>query len=101
MPLFLRVSATEWLEEALPDEPSWRVEDTLVVGPVGSITNGVVTQGVLDRGQADVVLVGRFFKKNPAAVWSFASDLGVEIKVANQIEWGFLNRGGTRQENRL
>ncbi|KAG6377375.1 hypothetical protein JVT61DRAFT_15171 [Boletus reticuloceps] len=126
MPLFLRyvvyictqlieltaVSATEWLEEALPDEPSWRVEDTvrlasilaehgvdfldvssggshpkaiikageayqapfahtvkqavgdkLVVGSVGSITNGVVAQGVMDRGQADVVLVGRFFKR--------------------------------------
>ncbi|KAH9940202.1 FMN-linked oxidoreductase [Epithele typhae] len=29
MPLFLRVSATEWLEESLPDTPSWRVEDTV------------------------------------------------------------------------
>ncbi|KAG1845484.1 hypothetical protein DFJ58DRAFT_664286, partial [Suillus subalutaceus] len=36
MPLFLRylrvhkmISATEWLEEALPNEPSWRVEDTV------------------------------------------------------------------------
>lgn len=25
----LRVSATEWLEEVLPDEPSWRLEDTV------------------------------------------------------------------------
>lgn len=107
------------MEEALPDEPSWRVEDTvrlasvlaehgvdfldvssggshpktiikggvayqapfaqavkqavgdkLVVGSVGSITNGVVAQEVLDKGQADVVLVGRYFQKNPAAVWS-------------------------------
>ncbi|KAI9569891.1 hypothetical protein HD554DRAFT_2019445 [Boletus coccyginus] len=147
MPLFLRVSATEWLEEALPDEPSWRVEDTvrlagilaehgvdfldvssggnhpkavikegtayqapfahavkqavgnkLVVGSVGSIANGVVAQGVLDKGQADVVLVGRFFQKNPSAVWSFASDLGVEIKVANQIEWGITGRKGTAKK---
>jgi 2,4-dienoyl-CoA reductase-like NADH-dependent reductase (Old Yellow Enzyme family) len=114
-----RVSATEWLEEALPNEPSWRVEDTvklagilaergidfldissggnhpkaimklgpayqapfaeavkqavgdkLVVGCVGSITSGKIAQEVLDKGQADVVLVGRYFQKNPAAVWA-------------------------------
>jgi 2,4-dienoyl-CoA reductase-like NADH-dependent reductase (Old Yellow Enzyme family) len=114
-----RVSATEWLEEALPNEPSWRVEDTvklagilsergvdfldvssggnhpkaimkggpayqapfaeavkqavedkLVVGSVGSITNGKIAQEVLDKGQADVILVGRQFQKNPAAVWA-------------------------------
>ncbi|KAG1837225.1 hypothetical protein DFJ58DRAFT_816491 [Suillus subalutaceus] len=143
MPLFLRISATEWLEEeALPDEPSWRVEDTvrlagilaehgvdfldvssggnhpkaimksgpayqapfaqavkqalgdkLVVGCVGSIANGKVAQEVLDKGQADVVLVGRQFQKNPASVWAFASDLGVAIKIANQIGWGFGGRG--------
>ena len=29
MPIFLRVSATDWLEEVMPDEPSWRVEDTV------------------------------------------------------------------------
>lgn len=115
----IRVSATEWLEEALPDEPSWRVEDTvrlasilaehgvdfldvssggnhpkailkcgtayqapfahavkqavgdkLVVGSVGSITSGIIAQEVLDKGQADVVLVGRSFQKNPGVVWS-------------------------------
>ncbi|KAJ5173265.1 hypothetical protein N7492_005858 [Penicillium capsulatum] len=29
MPIFLRVSATDWLEEAMPQEPSWRKEDTV------------------------------------------------------------------------
>ncbi|KAI0323480.1 FMN-linked oxidoreductase, partial [Cubamyces sp. BRFM 1775] len=29
MPLFLRISATDWLEESLPNEPSWRSEDTV------------------------------------------------------------------------
>ncbi|RPD53684.1 FMN-linked oxidoreductase [Lentinus tigrinus ALCF2SS1-7] len=29
MPLFFRISATEWLEEVFPDEPSWRSEDTV------------------------------------------------------------------------
>ncbi|KAG1748345.1 uncharacterized protein EDB91DRAFT_1113550 [Suillus paluster] len=150
MPLFLRVSATEWLEEALPNEPSWRVEDTvklagilaehgvdfldvssggshpkaitksgpayqapfaqavkqavgdkLVVGSVGAITDGKIAQEVLDKGQADVVLVGRQFQKNPATVWAFASDLGVAIKVANQIGWGFVGRGGQSTQKKV
>ncbi|KAA1475254.1 FMN-linked oxidoreductase [Dentipellis sp. KUC8613] len=29
MPLFVRVSATDWLEETLPNTPSWRSEDTV------------------------------------------------------------------------
>ncbi|KAG6819981.1 hypothetical protein H0H93_006811 [Arthromyces matolae] len=144
MPLFLRISATDWLEEVKPDEPSWRSEDTvrlapilhahgvdfldvstggnhpeqkikggpayqapfahdvkkaldssstLVVGSVGAITDGLPAQGVLDKGQADAIFVGRNFIKNPGTVWAFAEDLGVEIKVANQIGWGFKGRG--------
>jgi 2,4-dienoyl-CoA reductase-like NADH-dependent reductase (Old Yellow Enzyme family) len=122
----------------MPDEPSWRIEDTvrlaellaehgvdfldvssgglhrsqrivvgdayqahfaeavkrqlgdrLFVGAVGSITNGKIAQGVLDKGQADAVLVGRMFQKNPGTVWSFADDLGVDIHLARQIEMGF------------
>nr|VWO99089.1 Chaperone protein dnaJ 2 [Ganoderma boninense] len=34
MPLFFRVSATEWLEESLPNEPSWRLEDTVKLANV-------------------------------------------------------------------
>lgn len=138
------ISATEWLEESLPDEPSWRSEDTvklagilaqhgvdfldvstggnspaqkvrtgasrayqvpfaeavkkahgidtpsgLFVGTVGGITNGTLAQEILDKGQADVVLVGRQFQKEPATVWAFARELGVHIKVAHQIGWGF------------
>lgn len=29
IPIFLRISATEWLEESLPDEDSWKLEDTI------------------------------------------------------------------------
>ncbi|GAD99260.1 NADH-dependent flavin oxidoreductase, putative [Paecilomyces variotii No. 5] len=29
MPVFLRISATEWLEESLPGEDSWKLEDTI------------------------------------------------------------------------
>ena len=64
----------------------------LVVGSVGSITDGHIAQAVLDKGQADVIFVGRQFQKNPATVWEFANDLGVEIRKANQIGWGFVGR---------
>ncbi|EAW11329.1 NADH:flavin oxidoreductase/NADH oxidase [Aspergillus clavatus NRRL 1] len=29
MPIFLRVSATDWLEESQPNQPSWQVQDTV------------------------------------------------------------------------
>ncbi|KAI6096790.1 hypothetical protein EV401DRAFT_2057573 [Pisolithus croceorrhizus] len=142
MPLFFRISATDWLEESLPNEPSWRSEDTvkfasiladhgvdfldvstggsspravvvrkavayqapfaeavkkalgdrIVVGTVGSITDGHIAQEVLDKGQADVIFVGRQFLKNPASVWAFASDAGVAMKLAHQIGWPFAGR---------
>ncbi|KAI0376000.1 FMN-linked oxidoreductase [Pilatotrama ljubarskyi] len=141
MPLFFRVSASEWLEEVFPDQPSWRSEDTvrlagilaehgvdlidvsssgnhpaqkiktgpayqahfseavkkahgdkILVGAVGSINDGKLAQSVLDKGQADVIFVGRMFQKNPGLVWTFADDLGVEIHVAGQIAWGFRGR---------
>ena len=65
---------------------------SLVVGSVGGITDGHVAQKVLDNGQADVVLVGRAFLKNPGSVWAFADALGVEVNQANQIHWAFKGR---------
>ncbi len=142
-----RISGSENLETSLPDEPSWRVEDTariapilaahgidfldvssggnhyaqkavvgpayqaplahaakkaapnLVVGAVGLITDGHIAQGVLDKGQADAVLVGRGFQKNPGLVWSFAEDLDVEVTLANQIHWGFRGRRGKPKQS--
>ena len=29
-----RISATDWLEEVAPDEPSWRTEDTVRIAPI-------------------------------------------------------------------
>jgi 2,4-dienoyl-CoA reductase-like NADH-dependent reductase (Old Yellow Enzyme family) len=133
------ISATDFLEESLPQEPSWRSAETvklarilathgvdfldvsgggnhpaqkirgvgtaayqapfahdvkqalgdkLLVGSVGAITNGLIAEDVLEKGHADAVLVGRQFQKNPGSVWAFAEDLGVDIYVAHQIEWG-------------
>lgn len=145
MPLFLRVSATDWLTESKPEWESWKLEDTvkfatvlaekgdvdfldissagnspsqkvtpfdgptthfplskaikdavgdrMAVGIVGGINNGKLAEQLLQDGNLDAALVGRHFQKNPAAVWQFAEDLGVEVKVANQIGWGFAARG--------
>ncbi|KAF9528423.1 hypothetical protein CPB83DRAFT_854595 [Crepidotus variabilis] len=34
MPIFVRVSGSEWLEEVAPTEPSWRSEDTAHLAPI-------------------------------------------------------------------
>jgi 2,4-dienoyl-CoA reductase-like NADH-dependent reductase (Old Yellow Enzyme family) len=73
-----------------------RLGNRLLVGCVGSITEGKQAEGLLRDGKADVVLVGRQFQRRPALVWDWADDLGVKIKAANQIEWGFVGRGSAR-----
>ncbi|KAL5511398.1 OYE32_3 [Sanghuangporus vaninii] len=151
-PLFLRISATEWLEESLPGEPSWTIQDTvklagilaahgvdlldvssgglhpaqkvtvsykayqaplaeavkkahgidtssgLLVSAVGLITTGQLAEEILELGMADAVFVGRQFQKEPGTVLAFAEQLGVKIKIANQIEWGL--KLGTRSRHR-
>lgn len=64
---------------------------------VGSITTGQQANQLLEEG-LDVVMIGRTFQKNPAVVWSFAEELGVEINVANQIRWGFGGRPGAPKQ---
>ncbi|KAF1953765.1 NADPH dehydrogenase [Byssothecium circinans] len=140
MPLFLRISATDWLEDS--DIESWtldqtiklaeiladkgvdlldvssagnhekqkikagpgyqepfakaikdKVGDKLLVGTVGSITEGKQANGYLENDNLDVVFAGRMFQKNPGLVWAWADDLGVEVRWANQIRWGFGGRG--------
>ena len=148
MPLFIRVSATDWLTRSRPDLPSWTLEDTcrlaklladdgqvdffdvssggnhpdqkfetepgaptmhyplsravkaavgdrLAVGVVGGIKDGKTANSMLEDGGIDAAIVGRHFQKNPATVWQFAEDLGVDVKVANQIGWAFSVRGST------
>ena len=67
--------------------------DKILIGTVGGIKTGSIAEDVLSSGMADVVFVGRQFQKDPASVWTFAEDLGVKVKVAHQIEWGFRGRG--------
>lgn len=60
----------------------------MAVGTVGTITSGKQANELLEDG-LDLAIVGRMFQKNPAIVWTWAEELGVEINVANQIAWGF------------
>ena len=145
MPLLLRISATDWLEEDPDISESWKIEDTirlaevlaemgvdlldvssgglspkqkvkagpgyqapfakaikeklgikLAVGTVGSITDGKQANQLLEEG-LDLAIAGRMFQKNPALVWQWAEDLGVQINVANQIRWGFGGRPGIKK----
>lgn len=140
MPLFLRVSATDWLDEAgiegwtvdqtvklaeilatkgvdlldvssgglhekqhIHGGPGYqepfakavkdKVGDKMLVGTVGSITDGKQANGYLEKDNLDLAFAGRMFQKNPGLVWAWADDLGVEGRWANQIRWGFGGRG--------
>ncbi|KAJ6489559.1 FMN-linked oxidoreductase [Mycena vitilis] len=150
MPLFLRISATDWLDDVFPREEWWTPEDTvklagilakhgvdlldvstggshpkakisplshehayqapfsemvkrahgdaILVGCVGGIRDGNTANDVLKSDRADVIFIGRQFQKDPASVWTFAEQLGVTVKAANQIEWGFKGRGSSKVE---
>lgn len=149
MPLFVRLSATDWLEfdpvlrEEFPD--SWTMDQTLRLaslladlgvdlldvssggihpksaiairsGPayqvgfaegikkavgdrihvsaVGGIKTGQLAEDALQTG-VDVVMAGRWFQQNPVLVGAWATELGVKVKMANQIDWSFRGRGNT------
>ncbi|OQE10673.1 hypothetical protein PENFLA_c082G02263 [Penicillium flavigenum] len=42
VPVFLRVSATDWLENSMPDEKGWKLEDTI------EFARALATQGCVD-----------------------------------------------------
>jgi 2,4-dienoyl-CoA reductase-like NADH-dependent reductase (Old Yellow Enzyme family) len=148
MPLFLRLSATDWLDYDGFDGPSWTLTDSirlahlladhgvdlldvssggnhpaqriktgpgyqapfakeikkavvdkLLVGTVGTIISGKQANELLQEGGLDLAIAGRMFQKNPGLVWAWAEELGVQIKMANQIEWGFGGRVGAKKED--
>lgn len=65
-----------------------------LVSVVGLITSAAQAEDLLHDGSADVVFVGRPFQKNPGLVWQWAEELGLEVRVANQIGWGYGQRAG-------
>lgn len=75
--------------------------DKIFVGSVGNINSGTLAQNLLENNRADVAFVGRYFQKNPGLVWTFAEDLGVELYLAHQIEWGFKGRGTQKKNSKV
>ncbi|KAJ5860524.1 uncharacterized protein N7529_007834 [Penicillium soppii] len=147
MPLFLRISATDWFDHLVDEFESWTVADSvrlapilarrgvdfldvssggvhpmqstsiksgpgyqapfaleikkavgdqMIVSAVGGIKTAQLAQQLLDDG-LDVVMCGRWFQKNPGLVYAFADELEVDVKMANQIAWGF--KGRARKQN--
>ena len=79
-------------DNTLGTDPS-KPPSRLIVSTVGTITSGVQAEGLLANGSADVIMVGRYFQKHPSLVWDWADELGVKMRVANQIRWAFEGRG--------
>ena len=148
MPLFVRISATDWFDNMADEFPeSWTVADSIKIAPilasrgvdfldvssggihplqgtsiksgpgyqapfaleikrevgdkmmvsaVGGIRTAELAQQLIDDG-LDVVMCGRWFQKNPGLVYSFADELEVDVKMANQIAWGF--KGRTKKQS--
>jgi 2,4-dienoyl-CoA reductase-like NADH-dependent reductase (Old Yellow Enzyme family) len=148
MPLFVRISATDWFDNMTDKFPeSWTVADSVKIAPilasrgvdfldvssggihplqgtsiksgpgyqapfaleikkavgdkmivsaVGGIRTAELAQQLIDDG-LDVIMCGRWFQKNPGLVYSFADDLEVDLKMANQIAWGF--KGRTKKQS--
>ncbi|KAJ5759398.1 hypothetical protein N7520_006554 [Penicillium odoratum] len=74
MPVFLRISATDWLEESLPDQPSWRVEDTVRLA-----------KALADSGNVDVLDIssgGNHQKQHIHAKPAFQAPFAIKVKEA-------------------
>ncbi|KAI0130220.1 hypothetical protein BJ170DRAFT_619224 [Xylariales sp. AK1849] len=76
------------------------VGDKMLVSAVGGIKTGTVAEEVVQSG-VDVVMAGRWFQKNPGLVYAYADELGVDVKMANQIGWGFGGRGNRGRKGLL
>ena len=65
--------------------------DILLISTVGGIKEGKVARECIENG-IDIVTVGRMFQENPDLVFAFADELGVEVKMPNQINEAFAGR---------
>ncbi|MCJ1317326.1 hypothetical protein MMC15_002649 [Xylographa vitiligo] len=66
----------------------------VTVGTVGMLTSGKQVEQLLQEGHADVAIVARAFLMNPGLVQTWAEELGIEARVANQLGWGVGQRTG-------
>ncbi|UYW02526.1 NADH:flavin oxidoreductase/NADH oxidase [Flavobacterium agricola] len=60
----------------------------VITGAVGLITKGKQAETILENQQADFILIGREFLRNPHFVYHCATELRVNLPWANQYERG-------------
>jgi len=77
------------------------VGDKMAVSAVGSINEGKLAEDLLQTGGLDVVMAGRWLQKNPGLVYAMADELEADVKMANQIGWGFGGRGKKPRDKKL
>ncbi|KAL4987441.1 hypothetical protein BDW68DRAFT_188013 [Aspergillus falconensis] len=124
MPLFVRISATDWFDGVTDGFPkSWTVADSCRLAPIlaahgvdvldtpfalkikkavgdamlVSAVGGIRTAKMAEgflQQGLDVVMCGRWFQKNPGLVYQFADELGVKFKMSSQYGWAL---GGGRK----
>lgn len=92
---------------AIKPEPAYQVHfaqeikkavgDSVLISAVGGIKTGELAEKVVQSG-IDAVRVGRWFQQNPGLIRTFANELGVKVRMATQIDWGFEGRGKRRQQ---
>ncbi|KAJ1907923.1 hypothetical protein IWQ60_011779 [Tieghemiomyces parasiticus] len=75
-PLY-QVPFSAQVKKALPDFPT---------GTVGIITSGIDAEEILEKKQADMIVIGRAFMRNPNWVLDAAAQLGVYVKWPIQYE---------------
>ncbi|EEB91873.1 hypothetical protein MPER_09702, partial [Moniliophthora perniciosa FA553] len=90
MPLFLRVSATDFLEESLPDTPSWRVEDTIRFAHIVA-EHGVDAIDISSGGNSQHQKLGTF---GSSVQHLFAEQVHSSFAAKNQLVGG--KGGGAR-----
>jgi 2,4-dienoyl-CoA reductase-like NADH-dependent reductase (Old Yellow Enzyme family) len=140
MPLFVRISATDWFDDLKEQSPeSWTVADSCKLAPilaehgvdfldvssggihpaqstsiksgdgyqvpfaiaikqavgdampvsaVGGIRTGKMAESFLNDG-LDAIMCGRWFQKSPGLVYSYAEELGLDVKMSTQYGWAF------------
>ncbi|RAL09049.1 putative NADH oxidase [Aspergillus homomorphus CBS 101889] len=72
----------------LAQEIKKAVGDKLLISAVGGIKTGALAEEVVQSG-IDAVQAGRWFQQNPGLARAFATELGVKVKMATQIDWSF------------
>lgn len=88
-------SGGNYVGQSIPVGPSYQVPFAahlkkhvpgVLIGAVGLITDGKQANEILEKGEADVILLARELLRNPDFVLETAQELGVSVKAPVQYE---------------